>query len=210
MRAPSAAGTHSRTIAKQPRRSSSCACSHELRRVRVGPPLHAEAAQLVDRLRRQPEMSHDRHAGADDLPDHVLVAVDAFELDGVRAAPDEQRRRRSSPRAMPLRYERNGRSAITNLPPAARATARVCIAIRLERRRQRRLVPVNHHRRRVADENRVDVRSGDQARRPGVVGRDDRDLPAVPPWHRANSSTACISPRERRIDRHGTDRLRAR
>src|SRR5262245_20431686 len=65
-----------------------CLPCNLLRVFRIAP-LHAEAAELVDRLRCQANVPHDGYAGSDDMPDDILVTVNAFEFDRVRAASHE-------------------------------------------------------------------------------------------------------------------------
>jgi hypothetical protein len=123
-------------------------------------------------------MPHHRHARPDDLADDGLVAVHAFELHRVRSARHERsngRHRGADP--FSKRQERQIRD---HEFAACRAGDRARMqAHEPHGRRKRRRVTVHDHRRRVSDEDRVHVRLRDDAGGPGVVRRDDRDLPAL-------------------------------
>src|SRR6185369_15551735 len=64
--------------------------SGNLLRSRRIAPLHAESTEFVDRLRCQTDVPHHGNAGADDLPDDMLVSVNAFQLDRVCAASEQR------------------------------------------------------------------------------------------------------------------------
>ena len=86
--------------------------------------LDAEAAELVDGLRRQAEVADNRDAGLDDTPDRLRGALASFELHGLAAALLG----RGGPRSAGLRrwltwYDMNGMSAITMARDEPRTTA---------------------------------------------------------------------------------------
>src|SRR5262245_35935654 len=58
-------------------------------RVGPAPALHTKATELVDPLRCQADVSHDRYARTNDMSDHLLVAFDSFELYGLCAVLHE-------------------------------------------------------------------------------------------------------------------------
>ena len=147
-------------------------------RVHIVSALHAEAAELVDRLRRQPDVTHDGHAGSDDLSDHILVAVDAFELDRLRPARHQRAHRRHRRwYAFPERQE--GKIGNHELS-CSRASDRAGVqGHEIDGRPKRRRLTVHDHRGRISHENGVHVRTRNDASRPGVIGGDDGDLPTL-------------------------------
>jgi hypothetical protein len=140
--------------------------------------LHPKASELVDRLWRQADVPHDGHAGADDLPDDVLMSVDPFQLDGVRAARHE-----CADGGHRLRYPLPGgqerQIADHELPARGPGDGTGVQRHQFDGRGKRRGMSVDDHGDGVADEDGVDVRAGDDVSRPGVVGSDDRDLPLL-------------------------------
>jgi hypothetical protein len=130
----------------------------------------------VDRLRRQPEVTHDGNAGADQGRDHVLVAGHAFELDSLCARAHEGCRRTSAA-GTPLRKERKGMSPIRNASAPAPDRGRMP-GHHFDGRRQRVGISVHDHRGAVADQQAVDGGRLERACEGGVVAGRHRDLAA--------------------------------
>ena len=132
----------------------------------------------MDRLWCHSDVTHKRNTGLDNLPDDAFVSIDAFELHGVSAIfqqrPDGAHR---GPDALAVRQERHVRDQ-------ERVGRRPCHGGRVQRHQRnscgdRRSVAVHHHRRRIADENRVDLGTFDEMSGPGIVGGDYRDLASL-------------------------------
>ena len=86
MAAASCSGTSSRTIGEGAGLLDRQGVGEELAAGLAGLALDAVAAELVDRLRRQADVAHDRDAGPDDRLDGAGAALAAFELDRPGAA----------------------------------------------------------------------------------------------------------------------------
>jgi hypothetical protein len=102
------------------------------------------------------------------------VAVHAFQLDRVCSAPDERRHGRDGGgHAAPVRQERQvGDDELAGSRPGDGAGMHRHHA---DRGREGGVVAMDDHRDRIAYQDGVNARARDKARRPRIVGGDDRD-----------------------------------
>ena len=141
--------------------------------------LDAHLADRVDRLRRQPDVAHDRDAGARDRLDRARAAHAALELDGLGAALA----RAGAPAFSSAGFD--GRVAherhVADDERAAGAAGHGLHVVEHVRHRDRDLVlvPEDHAPDRVADEQQRDAGLVEQARRRVVVRGEHRDPLAV-------------------------------
>ena len=136
----------------------------DLRSLLVGFALDLESAHLVDELRRQAEVTHDRDPDLGQTPGDLDNATSAFELDRVHAgllhkstgAGDRLLGRRV------IRHEWH----IADQQGLPRAPSdRLCVVKHVfERHGKRRPVPEHHHAKAVADKEYRDARLVEDAR----------------------------------------------
>ena len=136
--------------------------------------LRLEAAEDVDRLRRQPDMRHHRNAALAEEADGLAHALAAFELDGAALGFLHHHRRIAERllRAFLIGAERH---VDDDQRPLGAAHHRAAMQDhQVERHGKRRLESMHHHAERVAHQQEVDILVGNR-RRMGVIGgeRDD-------------------------------------
>ena len=119
--------------------------------------LHAVAAELVHRLRRQAEMRAHRHVALAQRTDHFdspAAPPSSFTI----AAPPSPISRAAVDSAVALsRALRNGMSAISNARVDAARHACGVVDHLVERHRQRARMALHHHAERIADQHDVDA-----------------------------------------------------
>ena len=142
--------------------------------------LDLEAAQLVERLRGQADVTHDRDAARHQAPDQLGVLGAALELDRVSAALLDQASGRGQGRldAGLVRHERHVADHVSPVR-AARHRAGVIDDL-VEGDRQGGLVALDDHAQRVADQEQVGVALVEQTREGRVVAGQHGDLLAAP------------------------------
>jgi hypothetical protein len=152
--------------------------AYQHRGVVLSLPLHAEAAKLVDRLRRQADVAHDWNARFDNVSDDILMPGHALELDRLRPAGDESAdrlHRGGDTHAKGEEWEVRDQE-LAGCRTGDRASVD---GHQFHGRGQRRRVAVDHHGGGITDENGVHVRPCDEPGRPRVVGGDHRYLPPL-------------------------------
>jgi len=133
-------------------------------------PLHLEATEAVDRLRRQPEMGHHRDLGVDQRADDVDPRP--FDLDRRGAALLDEAQGVGDG-LVGTEVERAERHVGDQQRAFDAAAHRLHVVEHLvHRHRQRVVVAEHHHRERVADQHQVDAGLVGEKRAGVVVGGD--------------------------------------
>ncbi len=138
--------------------------------------LDLEAAELVIALRRQADVAHDGNPRRDQLPDELRVNGAALELDRVTAAILHQLPgvgHRLLERRL-IRHERHVADDVSS-PGSPRDRATV-IGHLVERHRQGRVVTLDDHAERIADQEDVRACFFEKPRKRGVIGSEHGDL----------------------------------
>jgi hypothetical protein len=137
------------------------------------PPI--EAAQLVEALGRQADVTHHRDAGADEATHELGVDRTTLELDGVAVALLHELAG-AGHALLDRRLVRHERHVADDVgPPGAARDRATVVRDLIERDGKRGFVALHHHAQRVADEQ--NVRSGlvEEARERSVVGGEHGD-----------------------------------
>ena len=133
--------------------------------------LHAQPAERVDRLRREPDVAHHRDLGVEDRLDRVDALVATFELH--RAGARAHERGRVADRLLARDVVAHPRQVADDECLRLRARDRGDVVRHVVDGDVERVVVTEHdHRQRVADEDHVDPGFVDDARGGRVVGRD--------------------------------------
>ena len=144
------------------------------------PALRVIAAEHRRGLRRQPDVTHHRHARGDNRGDaRRCVPAPSILTASAPASftkPDRVGRRRARRRPGTRRTAGRRRRAAARAPRDDRARQHQHL---VHRDRRRRVQPEHRHRGGVADEDGVDAGAIGQARAGRVVRRDHRDLAAA-------------------------------
>ena len=135
--------------------------------------LHLEAADRVDRLRREAQMAHHRDLGVEDGRDRVEPLAAALELHRAGAGADQ--RRRVADRLLARHVVAHPRQVAHDERPRLRARHRTDVVRHVLGGDLQRVVVAEHdHRERVAHEDHVDAGTVDDPRARRVV-RGDHD-----------------------------------
>ena len=136
--------------------------------------LHLEAAERVDRLRRQPDVAHDGDLGVEDGRDRVEPLAPAFELHRAGAGADE--RGGVVHGLVAAHVVAEPRQIADDQRARLRAGDRADVVHHVVDRHLQRVVVAEHdHGDGVADEDHVDPGGVDHAGRRRVVRRDHHE-----------------------------------